>query len=67
MFFFFTVPDAGTPEGRKDVYVSDGIVYNRTTPPQLAALQFQARLQGISVNIGTMTKAQLGNMQRVGP
>lgn len=67
LLFFFRVPDAATAEGRADVYVSDGIYFQRTTPDQLKALQVFATQQGLSTAIGTMTKAQLGNMQRVGP
>ncbi len=65
--FFFRVPDAATDAGRKDVYVSNGIVYERTTADQLKALLFVAGGQGLPTNIGTMTKAQIGNMERVGP
>ena len=67
MYFFFRVPDAATDQGKRDVWVSDGIYYERTTPDQLAAMQWICASQGMNTNIGTMTKAQLGNMQRVGP
>ena len=65
VYFFFRCSDAATEDGRKVVYVSDGVYYQPTIMEQLSAMQFIAGSQGYSTGIGSLTKKQIGHMVRV--